>query len=369
MSQIAEFHQKVLDKADIFFDLADKLILEQPNHVVLAMHEYHRNLYLTDPYIPYTLPKDASANPMPLNHIDSVLDTVTNYLQASSKLGSYFTDLSPKEVFSKLEGIANRDSSAEKEGDVQQCYNTLWKGFDKEHFLQESKFIIEKRFKNGSIDPRSIEGKTVLDIGCGSGRYSIGLAQFGPKKVTGIDLGATSISRAKELLAETDIKNVEFIVGSVLDLPFADNTFDFIFCNGVLHHSDDMEKGIQELHRVLKSDCGAWLYLYGDGGLYWYSRKKIPTIMKKIPIAYAMQTLDQIAMPGNRFFFCDNWYVPFERHTTRPDLEKMLKDFGFSKFEAVASDLDTDIDHLVLNNYPQAKEMFGDGELRYFVWK
>ena len=69
-----------------------------------------------------------------------------------------------------------------------------------------------------------------------------------------------------------NLNNIEFIEGSVLDLPFEKQTFDFVYCKGVLHHTGDLNKGVEELYRVLKNNGMAFLYLYGSGGLFWYSR-------------------------------------------------------------------------------------------------
>jgi ubiquinone/menaquinone biosynthesis C-methylase UbiE len=185
----------------------------------------------------------------------------------------------------------------------------------------------------------------------------------------GIDLGGKAIERAKKIAHDAGIENVEFRTGSVLELPFEDDTFDFVYCNGVLHHTDNMEQGIAELYRVMKPYGPAWLYLYAAGGLFWYARERMNVVMKRIPRDYAIAVLNLIGMPKNRFIFADNWYVPHERHSTREELEHILKETGFSKWEAVASKRSMDFDKLVVENAPQAREMYGDGQLRYFVWK
>lgn len=353
--------EAVLRKFDHLISKADSLTATHPYLVVVAMHEFHRNIFTSDPYIPY------KNSELPhLDRIDVVLEDCIRFLEAGSAFGSYFAGA--EDSNQELDALVE-DRSSRRAGPVQKVYNLLWQGFNQQHFLKESKTIIEERFAKGSFDLSRLKGMRVLDMGCGSGRFTMGLSQFGPEKVTGVDLGEESIEHARETAQAAGINNVEFVVGDFLDLPFESQTFDFVFCNGVIHHSTDMKKALSELHRVLKPDACAWLYVYGDGGLFWYARKKMPEVMKKIPMAYTLHVLKMIGMPGNRFIFADNWYVPWEIHTTDSDAREMISDVGFTKIERVPSARSMDYDQQVIENAPQARDMFGDGSLRYLLWK
>ena len=59
----------------------------------------------------------------------------------------------------------------------------------------------------------------------------------------------------------------ELTTGNVLNISFADNTFDFVHCGGVLHHSADVMQGIRELARVTKVGGILYIHTYGAGGL------------------------------------------------------------------------------------------------------
>ena len=67
------------------------------------------------------------------------------------------------------------------------------------------------------------------------------------------------------------------------ELKYPDNSFDFVFCKGVLHHTGNTYKGLSELKRVLKKDSNAFIYLYGSDGVFWRTRKLMRKVMKKIP--------------------------------------------------------------------------------------
>jgi ubiquinone/menaquinone biosynthesis C-methylase UbiE len=131
-----------------------------------------------------------------------------------------------------------------------------------------------------------------------------------------------------------------------------------------------MEKGLEELHRVLKPSGKSFLYLYAANGLFWDFRAKAREITAKIPREYAQLILDIIGLPPNRFIFMDTWYVPIERHTTKNELEKILKeDIGFKSIEKLVSKNNTDLESSLNNDKPFAKELYGDGEHRYLLIK
>lgn len=95
--------------------------------------------------------------------------------------------------------------------------------------------------------------KKVLDLGCGSGRHLIYLAQLG-FEVYGIDLAETGIKIAKDWLDEKDL-HAELRIGSVYEkLPYEDDFFDAVISIRVIHHAkiEDIRKAIKEIQRVLK---------------------------------------------------------------------------------------------------------------------
>ena len=61
-------------------------------------------------------------------------------------------------------------------------------------------------------------------------RFTIALAKLGAGHVTGVDLGEDGLEIACSLAASEGIKNVKFEKESVLNLPYKDKSFDFVFC-------------------------------------------------------------------------------------------------------------------------------------------
>lgn len=98
--------------------------------------------------------------------------------------------------------------------------------------------------------------KSVLDIGCGEGKFTRGISAFIPE-VAGVDIKEKSILKAKAA-AEAEGAKVEFRTGSADALPWGEGHFDVVIFSNSLHHMPDPAKAIAEALRVL-----------GPGGLLY----------------------------------------------------------------------------------------------------
>lgn len=97
------------------------------------------------------------------------------------------------------------------------------------------------------------QAKQILDVGCGIGGSSLYLAQKFNACAVGITLSPVQASRATERAQEAGLASeVQFQVADALDVPFADDTFDFVWSMESGEHMPDKEKFLQECYRVLK---------------------------------------------------------------------------------------------------------------------
>lgn len=97
------------------------------------------------------------------------------------------------------------------------------------------------------------QAKEILDVGCGIGGSSLYLAQKFNARAVGITLSPVQASRATERALEAGLAtDVQFQVADALDMPFADETFDFVWSMESGEHMPDKEKFLQECYRVLK---------------------------------------------------------------------------------------------------------------------
>jgi len=282
------------------------------------------------------------------------MKNLIEFLMCSKALGSYPIN------FNKSDLVTDPKI---KSGQV---YGKFWKELSDEENLRTIQSI-KNRFKSfNKIKFNSyFKNKNILEAGCGGGRFSYALSRLGPKKVTGIDFGVDGLKNARQKFKAS---NLEFKKANVLDIPYKDNTFDFVLSNGVIHHTENFEKGLHEVIRVCKPGGDIYLYLYGKGGLFWSSRKKMNKMMKRIPQDYTKTVLDNIGMPNVRWIFQDNWYVPIERHCTYGEVERICKKLNVSNLEISRSGMPTDL-HILKDKYPYSEDIWGNGEVRLLITK
>jgi len=94
-------------------------------------------------------------------------------------------------------------------------------------------------------------GMRLLDVGCGPGSITRGLAQtVFPGEVVGVDMQSALIEKAR--VAARGAANARFEVANIYELPFADHSFEAVFANGVLMHLREPVRALAELRRVLR---------------------------------------------------------------------------------------------------------------------
>ena len=106
----------------------------------------------------------------------------------------------------------------------------------------------EKRMRvvfNTLLSPKELDGKKLLDAGCGTGWFSRRAVELGAV-VTSLDVGENLLNEVKKKCETTRV------VGDVTALKFKDNSFDIIVSSDVIEHTPDPAKAISEMARVLK---------------------------------------------------------------------------------------------------------------------
>lgn len=93
-------------------------------------------------------------------------------------------------------------------------------------------------------------GGSALDVGCGTGNYTIELAKRG-LKATGIDSSEEMLAWAEEKARRKGLE-ITFQRGDAMNLPFPESSFEMVISNGLLCFLKEPEKALIEMHRVLK---------------------------------------------------------------------------------------------------------------------
>ena len=109
-----------------------------------------------------------------------------------------------------------------------------------------------------------LTGKTIVDIGCGPGRFS-DVARSKGAKVIGIDFSSAVEMAAKNL---KDDPNVCICQADALNLPIKPGSIDGAFTIGVLHHTPNPKEGVNQAFHVLKDPGWFSICVYSKGGYY-----------------------------------------------------------------------------------------------------
>lgn len=138
--------------------------------------------------------------------------------------------------------------------EINKIWNKEWEG---QKDLPPNKILRHRVFLEGypvlkKFIPRD-RGQNILEIGSGSGRHGIRIAQdFSQSRVVITDISEESLNLIRNLAEKLDIRNIEIRKEDVLNLSFPDNEFDVVFCNAVIQYLPNYEPAISEMIRVLK---------------------------------------------------------------------------------------------------------------------
>ncbi|GLW65464.1 hypothetical protein Arub01_37080 [Actinomadura rubrobrunea] len=114
-------------------------------------------------------------------------------------------------------------------------------------------------------------GARVLDVGCGPGTITVGLAErAAPGHVTGLDASEQVVKDARRYAAERGIGNVTFVTGDVYALAFPDGVFDVVHAHQVLQHLDDPVRALREMRRVCRPGGVVAARDADFGAMAWY---------------------------------------------------------------------------------------------------
>jgi ubiquinone/menaquinone biosynthesis C-methylase UbiE len=177
-------------------------------------------------------------------------------------------------------------------------------------------------------------GRELLEVGCGMGSDLLQFARGGAR-VTGLDYTPRSVDITRRRFEVYGVPG-RFTIGDAESLPFPDGSFDVVYSNGVLHHTPDTQRAIDEVHRVLRPGGVAKVMLYHRSSLfYWVSMILKHGILRG---ELARSTPEEIM--SRHAEYSETGALPLVRAYTRAEVDRM---FGrFSSRRAVVRQLTRD---------------------------
>lgn len=169
-----------------------------------------------------------------------------------------------------------------------------WRAFL--HHLTEDRIVTAIQSLQEDLGVADLEGKRFLDIGCGSGLFSLAARRLGAR-VHSFDYDPASVACALELRRRYFPDDPEWTVeeGSALDRGYLESigTFDVVYSWGVLHHTGEMWKALENAALPVSDDGGLlFIAIYNDCGaesLSWRRKKKrYNELPKLVRPAYAL---------------------------------------------------------------------------------
>lgn len=195
---------------------------------------------------------------------------------------------------------------------TQVLYDRIGIGYN--NTRQADPFLAGRLFHLLEADP----SKKYLDIGCGTGNYTIALAEKGVT-ITGVEPSAVMREQANARQS-----NVSFVTGSSENIPFADQYFDGVSAILTIHHWSSLAKGLKEIYRVLKT--GGVLVIFHSTPKqmegYWLNHYFPDFIPPAGSIMQTKEEIEELALDAGLKL------AAIENYSVTPDLKDLFLQCG-----------------------------------------
>lgn len=188
--------------------------------------------------------------------------------------------------------------TTEKAKQVESHFHKTYKSFDSFYEEKKGAFgrLIENlfrrsmrlRFEKVIQSAAPYEDKSVLDVGCGAGRYSLALATHGIQNALGIDFAQNMIDQANRHAKELNVDSVcRFVKDDFISMNI-NESFDHVFAMGVLDYIAEPVAFVQKM--INCASKSVMISFPSKGGLMQWLRKLVFKYIKKCPVYFYSQS-------------------------------------------------------------------------------
>lgn len=205
-----------------------------------------------------------------------------------------------------------KDSNAGKKEQVAQMFDTISNEYD--GLNRVITFGIDIKWRNNVVKiVKKSNPLNVLDIATGTGDLAISLSKTNATKIVGLDISEGMLAVGRNKIAKQNLsKKIDMVFGDSENIPFSDNYFDAITVAFGVRNFENLEKGLQEIYRVLKPS-GVFVVLETSvptktpfkQGYNLYSKRILPLIGKifsKDKLAYKYLSDSAATFPHGKAF-------------------------------------------------------------------
>jgi 2-polyprenyl-3-methyl-5-hydroxy-6-metoxy-1,4-benzoquinol methylase len=153
--------------------------------------------------------------------------------------------------------------------------------------LDENRILEASKSLQRLLDSNTLAGRRFLDVGCGSGLFSLAAVRLGADHVRSFDVDPESVACARELQRRwaPEVTTWQIEPGDILDTQYVSSlgTFDVVYSWGVLHHTGDMWSALANVDKVVSETGWLCVAIYNDQGRRSRMWRRVKRIYNVLP--------------------------------------------------------------------------------------
>ncbi len=184
------------------------------------------------------------------------------------------------------------------------------------------------------LDDQIPYGVRILDVGCGTGQLAIFLSMSN-RRVVGVDFSMGSLRKGQAFKTRFHLRNVTFLQMDLFALAFKEESFDYVFCSGVLHHTADAYGGFRGLCRLVKKGGYIVIGLYNRYGRLLLNFRQLLFRLSGDRLAWLDYRVRKCGEGKSQIWCLDQYQNPHEEKFSVDDVLQWFEENGIEYINSV----------------------------------